>query len=113
MGVIIFEDLLNGAMHSSLDVSQIEEINVVQRSISAEFNKIIIQGERDGTVRHDIQPRELLTTVVNAFGLFSSKLSIHQKIPMLEADVEPRQQLMLMKQMILHYIKPPLCQEGE
>nr|WP_253299042.1 TetR/AcrR family transcriptional regulator [Paenibacillus barcinonensis] len=108
LGVIIFEDLLNGAVHSSLDAAQLEEINVVQRSISAEFNKIIMQGERDGTVRRDIQPRELLTTVINAFGLFSSKLSLHQNIPMLEADVEPRQQLMLMKQMILHYIKPPV-----
>ncbi|MFX3650041.1 MAG: hypothetical protein ACE3K2_11485 [Paenibacillus sp.] len=52
----------------------------MQRSISAKFNKIIVQGERDGTVRQDIQPSELLTTVVNSFGIFSSKLSLHQNI---------------------------------
>jgi len=86
-----------------------EEIGMfksVYREISGIFSKIIEEGMRDGSVRTDIDIRGTLITLINAAAIFSRKLSLQRSILFIQLDLEPEQQLEILKGIILDYLKP-------
>ncbi|MCU6707477.1 TetR/AcrR family transcriptional regulator [Paenibacillus sp. J5C_2022] len=99
------EDLHLNVSHSGQANGMLEDSETVGRQIFEVFGSIIEQGESDGSLRSDLETREVLLTVVNAFGLFSSKLSYQKNVLLLPTDVEPERQLAIMKTIILAYLK--------
>lgn len=77
----------------------------VRKRISDTLTLIMEEGISDGSIRSDILVKEVLASVINAFGLFSRKLSLFERIPFFEDEIEPRVQLAITKQIFLEYIK--------
>ncbi|MFD0958464.1 TetR/AcrR family transcriptional regulator [Paenibacillus chungangensis] len=100
------EDLHLNVSYSRQSNGMLEESETVGRRIYEVFCSIIEQGEHDGSLRSDLDTRDVLLTVVNAFGLFSSKLSYQKNVLLLPTEVEPERQLAIMKAIILDYLKP-------
>ncbi|RJX37221.1 TetR/AcrR family transcriptional regulator [Paenibacillus pinisoli] len=99
------EDFENYAAHSDEPLEDMDEFNRLYRRVSLMFSRIIQDGQEDGSLRSDISVRETLTTVINAFAIFSRKLSLQRNILRLELDLEPEKQLTVLKHILLDYLK--------
>lgn len=99
------EDFENYAAHSQVPLEGIEDFNNLYRKVSQVFQSIIQDGVRDGSLRPGLPVRETLTTVVNAFAMFSRKLSLQRNILMLEPDLEPENQLAVLKKILMEYLR--------
>ncbi|MET3545153.1 AcrR family transcriptional regulator [Paenibacillus favisporus] len=88
-------------------LEDIQQYNDVHRKVSDAFAEIIDSCTRDGSVRSDLPIEETLSTVVNAFGIFSKKLSLQRSIVMFESIVSADVQLDLLKRMFLDYLRNP------
>ncbi|MFF2889422.1 TetR/AcrR family transcriptional regulator [Paenibacillus sp. NPDC057967] len=99
------EDFENYAAHSDEPLEDIDEFNRLYRRVSLMFSRIIQDGQEDGSLRGDISVRETLTTVINAFAMFSRKLSLQRNILRLESDLEPEKQLAVLKHILMDYLK--------
>ncbi|WP_152393625.1 TetR/AcrR family transcriptional regulator [Paenibacillus guangzhouensis] len=78
-----------------------EAIGRIKNSLS----QIVKDGINDGSLRADLPLEETLATVMHAFGLFAKKLSLQNSIPMLESDIDPDRQLLILKRVLLDYLK--------
>ena len=77
----------------------------IRKKIGNSLSSIVEEGMGDGSIRSDLPTKEVLSSVINAFGLFSRKLSLFERIPLIEEDFEPRIQLTIIKQIFLDYIR--------
>jgi len=73
--------------------------------IKSSLSQIVKDGINDGSLRADLPLEETLATVMHAFGLFAKKLSLQNSIPMLESDIDPDRQLLILKRVLLDYLK--------
>ncbi|MFB9329199.1 TetR/AcrR family transcriptional regulator [Paenibacillus aurantiacus] len=99
-------DFESYAAHSPEPIDGIQQFNSLNRLISQEYETIVRRGMEDGSIRTDIAVKETLTTVINAFGLFSKKLSLQNNILLLESDYPSDVQLRVLKHILLDYLKP-------
>ncbi|MFD1929187.1 TetR/AcrR family transcriptional regulator [Sporosarcina siberiensis] len=79
--------------------------NDAHKEISDVFSSIIEEGKSDGSIRGDIPTGDVLLSIINAFSLFSRKLSLFENIPYLEAEVTPSKQLAIVKSIFIDYLK--------
>jgi len=100
------EDFESFAAHFSEPLEDMDTFNDIYRSVSRSFQTIVRQGMSDGSIRSDLPIAETLTTVVNAFGIFSRKLSLQNNIRTFIFDLESERQLEIMKKMMLAYLRP-------
>lgn len=77
----------------------------VREDIVNTLSLIIEEGRLDGTIRSDHSIGEELAAIINAFGLFSRKLSLFKKIPFLNDKVAPVAQLAIIKGIFLEHIR--------
>jgi len=82
-----------------------EQYIVIRKKIADLLSVIIEEGVKDGSIRTDIPAKDVLASVINAFGLFSRKLSLFERIPFFEDELDPRVQLTIIKQIFMDYIK--------
>ncbi|WP_238985049.1 TetR/AcrR family transcriptional regulator [Bacillus kwashiorkori] len=101
----ILEDFDTYVSRIQSPIEDIEEFNAAYRKVSKVFSSIVEEGIKDGSIRADINIRDTLTTLMNAFGLFTRKLAIHRSILWLELDLEPEKQLSLFKKIVLDYLQ--------
>ncbi|WP_409343590.1 TetR/AcrR family transcriptional regulator [Paenibacillus sp. MBLB4367] len=99
------EDFDSYAAHSLEPLEDMADFNALNRKISREYARIIQDGMQDGSLRSDLPVNEILTTLVNTFGLFARKLSLQKNILLLESDLEPERQLAILKKILLDYVK--------
>jgi len=99
------EDLHLNVAHARGLYGDVSEHGIAGRKIFAIFTAMIEEGEKDGSLRSDLPAEEMLITLVNAFGLFASKLAYQKNVLMLPSDVEPEKQLLLVKEMMMAFIK--------
>lgn len=85
-------------------IKRFEDYNKIRKEIAATLSSLIEESVNDGSIRSDIQVKEVLASITNAFGLFSRKLSLFKQIPSLEHDVSSEDQLCIIKQIFLDYI---------
>lgn len=95
------------AAQSLEPLEDIDKYNAIYHRISAIYQQIIEEGVRDGSIRSDISIQDTLSTMANAFGIFAQKLSLQKNIVMLESDMDPETQLLLMKKIFLEYLHAP------
>ncbi|MDF2659838.1 MAG: TetR family transcriptional regulator [Paenibacillus sp.] len=96
--------------YAALSTEPLEDIalyNQAHHRVSAIFSTIIEDGLHDGSIRPDIPVQETLSTLANTMGIFSKKLSLQKNIIMLESDLPPETQLLLLKRIFLDYLKAP------
>ncbi|PWW05102.1 TetR family transcriptional regulator [Paenibacillus cellulosilyticus] len=93
------------AAHSLEPVEDMESFVALHRRISHHWATIVQSGIEDGSIRSDLQVKETLTTIMNAFGQFSRQLSLQNNILLFESDLESRPQLLILKGMFLDYVK--------
>lgn len=93
------------AAHSLEPVEDMESFVALHRRISQHWAAIVQSGMEDGSIRQDLQVKETLTTIMNAFGQFSRQLSLQNNILLFESDLESRPQLLILKGMFLDYVK--------
>lgn len=94
--------------YASLLTEPLDDIaayNQAQKNISNIFSTIVEEGKTDGSIRSDIPVWETLSSITNAFGIFSRKLSLFENIPLLEADLSPENQLTILKQIFIEHIR--------
>lgn len=103
----LLEAFQSYAAQSPEPLEDIDKFNAVYHQISVIYHRIIEEGIHDGSIRSDISIQETLSTMANAFGIFAQKLSLQKSIAMLESDMEPETQLLLMKKIFLDYLRPP------
>lgn len=104
--VILLENFDNYAAHSTEPLEDIVLFNELSKEISKVFATIVQQGVEDGSIRKDISPNKTLSTIMNAFALFSRKLSQQSNILVVENDLAADEQLLILKKIILDYLKP-------
>lgn len=104
--VLLLENFDNYAAHSIEPLEDITLFNEIHQNISKVFASIVQQGVEDGSIRKDILSSKTLSTIMNAFALFSRKLSQQSNILVVENDLEPHEQLLILKRIILDYLKP-------
>lgn len=100
----IIEDFDIYSMRLSEPIVDIEQYKEVYREISRTYASIIKQAIADGSIRTDIDIEKSLITLINTFAAFARKLSIQKSIFFIELDLEPEEQLKLLKKIILDYL---------
>ncbi|EFM10017.1 transcriptional regulator, TetR family [Paenibacillus curdlanolyticus YK9] len=103
--VKLMENFENYAAHYTEPLEDIEAFNAVYREISSVFSSVITQGVQDGSIRPDLPIPETLTTVMNTFSMFARKLSLQKNILLFEQDVPPENQLAILKQILMSYLR--------
>lgn len=101
----LIESFESYAALSAIPLEDMEKYNEAHRKISTVFSNIIEQGKKDGSIRKTIVPKETLTSIINAYALFSRKLSLFQSVPLFETDIEPNRQLAVIKQIFMDYLR--------
>ncbi|WP_214890561.1 TetR/AcrR family transcriptional regulator [Exiguobacterium sp. s142] len=77
----------------------------LQRQIMATLEPLIQDGRTDGSFRHDIDVKETVITVINAFGTFGNNIILKSHISYLEKDIDPTIQQRVLKEMLLAYVR--------
>ncbi|MBE1445539.1 TetR/AcrR family transcriptional regulator [Paenibacillus sp. OAS669] len=103
----LLEAFQSYAAQSPEPLEDIDKFNAEYHQISAIYHRIMEEGMHDGSIRSDISIPDTLSTMANAFGIFAQKLSLQKNIAMLESDMEPETQLLVMKQIFLDYLRGP------
>ncbi|THF83421.1 TetR/AcrR family transcriptional regulator [Cohnella fermenti] len=103
----LLENFDSYVAHLPEPLEDIEAYDTVYRQISRVFASIAEEGARDGSIRTDIPTQEVLTTIVNVFGVFSRKLTLLSHIPVARQDFPPQSQLEQLKKIFLSYLRPP------
>ncbi|KKC48582.1 TetR family transcriptional regulator [Paenibacillus sp. D9] len=105
-GVKLLENFESYAAQFTEPLDDIGKFNAVYRKISGVFSTIIEQGKQDGSIRADLPIQDTLRTVMNTFGIFARKLSLQKNILVIEQDLDPAEQLQILKHILLSYLKP-------
>ncbi|MFX3635977.1 MAG: TetR/AcrR family transcriptional regulator [Candidatus Pristimantibacillus sp.] len=103
--VKLLENFESFAANYKEPLEDIELFNSVYREISKVFSTIIQQGQHDGSIRTDLPIENTLTTIMNTFGIFARKLSLQKNILVVEPDLVPEEQLVILKHILLSYLK--------
>ncbi|MCM3041593.1 TetR/AcrR family transcriptional regulator [Paenibacillus motobuensis] len=103
--VKLLENFESYAAYYKEPIEDIDIFNKIYRQISDVFSAIIQQGMEDGSIRTDIPVDKVLTTVINSFGNFARKLSLQKNILTVEPDLDPKEQLLILKDILLSYLK--------
>lgn len=103
--VKLLENFESYAAYYKEPIEDIDIFNKIYRQISDVFSTIIQQGMEDGSIRNDIPVDKVLTTVINTFGNFARKLSLQKNILTVEPDLDPKEQLLILKDILLSYLK--------
>lgn len=103
--VKLLENFESYAAYYKEPIEDIDIFNKIYRQISDAFSTIIQQGMEDGSIRKDIPVDKVLTTVINTFGNFARKLSLQKNILTVEPDLDPKEQLLILKDILLSYLK--------
>ncbi|WP_433945088.1 TetR/AcrR family transcriptional regulator [Paenibacillus sp. SN-8-1] len=101
----LMSDFENYAAHTSDPLEGMDEFKALHQRIADQFSTIIQAGMEDGSIRSDLSIEETLLTVINAFGLFSKKLSLKASFLLLDSDLESSRQLAILKNMMIDYLK--------
>lgn len=104
-GTKLMSDFESYASHTSEPLEDMDKFKELNQKIADEFSKIIQAGIQDGSIRSDLSTQETLLTVINAFGLFSKKLSLKASFLVLESDLESTRQLVILKNIMIDYLK--------
>ncbi|WP_166462402.1 TetR/AcrR family transcriptional regulator [Psychrobacillus vulpis] len=76
----------------------------VRKKIADTTSIIVEEGMQDGSIQSDKSIKDAFA-VINAFGLFSRKLSLFERIPFLNDDLAPGAQLAIIKKIFMDYIR--------
>ncbi|MGU3472018.1 TetR/AcrR family transcriptional regulator [Paenibacillus sp. D51F] len=104
--VKLLENFESYAAQFTEPLDDISVFNAVYRQISGVFATIVEQGKQDGSIRSDLSIPETLSTVMNTFALLARKLSLQKSILVVEQDLDPAEQLQILKHIFLSYLKP-------
>ncbi|MCT6922700.1 hypothetical protein [Metasolibacillus sp.] len=88
------------------ELSDYQDYILIRQKIAKTLTVIIEDGALDGSIRTDISAKDVLLSIINAFGLFSRKLSLFERMPFFEDELDPRLQLTIIKGIFMEYIKP-------
>lgn len=94
--------------YASTSLKELEDYTAyvkVREDILNTLSLIIEEGRLDGSIRSDQSIGDELAAIINAFGLFSRKLSLFKQIPFLNDKVAPIDQLAIIKEIFLEYIR--------
>ncbi|UVI29696.1 TetR/AcrR family transcriptional regulator [Paenibacillus spongiae] len=95
--------------YQSLMPEPLEDIGVyeeVSHKIIMFYSRIFEEGRRDGSIRPDLPVHETLSTISNNFGTYAKKLSAQRNVLLPHMETEPEQQLLILKQIFLQYLRP-------
>lgn len=88
------------------ELSDYQDYILIRQKIAKTLTAIIEDGVLDGSIRTDISAKDVLLSIINAFGLFSRKLSLFERMPFFEDELDPHLQLTIVKGIFMEYIKP-------
>ncbi|WP_052344255.1 TetR/AcrR family transcriptional regulator [Bacillus ndiopicus] len=88
------------------ELEDYQEYTLIRKKIAKTLTEMIEEGSLDGSIRTDIAAKDVLSSIINAFGLFSRKLSLYERIPFFEDELDPHVQLAIIKGIFMEYIKP-------
>lgn len=103
--VKLLENFESYAAQFTEPLEDIELFNAVYRNISKVFSTIVEQGIQDGSIQADLPISATLSTIMNTFGIFARKLSLQKNILVVEPDLPPEDQLVILKQILLNYLR--------
>lgn len=84
----------------------IDDYIELQRQITETLEPLIEVGRIDGSFRSDIDVKETVITVINAFGTFGNNIILKSHISYLEKHIDPTTQQRVLKEMLLTYVRP-------
>ncbi|WP_313892735.1 TetR/AcrR family transcriptional regulator [Psychrobacillus sp.] len=87
------------------ELSNYQDYIEVRKKIVDALSIIVEESMQDGSIQSDNSIKDDLATVINAFGLFSRKLSLFKRIPFLNDDLAPGDQLAIIKKIFMDYIR--------
>ncbi|WP_274309277.1 TetR/AcrR family transcriptional regulator [Solibacillus daqui] len=91
---------------TSLDeLGDYQQYILIRKKVADILTEIIEEGILDGSIRTDISAKDVLLSIINAFGLFSRKLSLFERIPFFEDELDPNVQMIIIKGIFMEYIK--------
>ena len=79
--VTLFREAFEGySSYRNEPLDNIDDYLKIQEELSREIFKIITQGLVDGSIRSDINMELALVSLTNCFGIFSTKITLHEKV---------------------------------
>ena len=103
--VTLFREAFEGySSYRNEPLDNIDDYLHIQEELSREIFKIIKQGLVDGSIRSDINMELALVSLTNCFGIFSTKITLHEEVTFPSGITAVAQQQFL-KEMILRYIR--------
>ena len=103
--VTLFREAFEGySSYRNEPLDNIDDYLKIQEELSREIFKIITQGLVDGSIRSDINMELALVSLTNCFGIFSTKITLHEEVTFPSGITAVAQQQFL-KEMILRYIR--------
>lgn len=101
----LLETFESYASTSLKELGDYTEYIKVREDILSALSLIFEEGRLDGSIRSDPSIGDELASIINAFGLFSRKLSLFKQIPFLNDKIAPTAQLAIIKGIFLEYIR--------
>lgn len=86
-------------------LEQIEDYIAMQEQVMEEMGELIKQGQQDGSIRKDIEIEATLVTLINSFGVFSSKIIMNEPISPAIMSLSVYKQQTILKDIFLQYLK--------
>lgn len=108
----------NGAMPKLLDnfvnykavaidsFDNLDMYNQVREDISKVFIRLIENTKDDGSIRKDLSSSKILSTILSNFSVFTFKLSLKGNKNLPAPELTSEEQLVIMKNVFLDYLKP-------
>jgi len=86
-------------------LKDIEDYIEVQNRFISTVERIIEQGKTDSSIRKDVNIEATLITLINCFGLFTTKVSLNERISPLPESVSITDQQEILKHIFLQYLR--------
>ncbi|WP_050615104.1 TetR/AcrR family transcriptional regulator [Bacillus testis] len=102
----ILDNFINYAAVSEEEMKEMDMYTKARKEINRVCIRMIEEGKSDGTLRSDLDPVAILPTMLSNFSVFTLKLSLIGSTNLIEPALSPLNQLQIMKDIFLNYIKP-------
>ena len=102
----LLDNFINYAAVTRESFEDMEMYTDVREEITIAFTRMIENGKEDGSIRKDVNASQTIATIISNFSIFTLKLSLRDTTNLIEPELSTEEQLQIMKNIYLEFLKP-------